>query len=87
MRGETFPVARIYSASAGPAQYPQAAVQIDAGFDLVGGGALVEPVDPAIGSLLVENMPIPSGWSAQSKDHTVVCPSKITTFAIAIKQK
>ena len=86
LHGPAFPAIKIYSASGGFAEDPQAIVQIGVGCDLIGGGALVEPIDPTIGNLLVRSIPVPSGWSAQSKDHNVVCPAKITAFALAIKQ-
>jgi hypothetical protein len=85
-KGTDFPPIKIATATGATSQTPEAVVQIGPGYDLTGGGALVEPLDPTIGNLLFEMVPQGGGWSARSKSHSVPCEARITAYALAIRQ-
>lgn len=65
-----------------PAAHPQAKACFPSNVKLIGGGALVDPVEP--GNLLTGSFPEGNCWVALSKDHKASSPATIKAFAIGI---
>jgi hypothetical protein len=61
-------------------QHPQTYVAVDAGYVMVGGGALASPT----GQYLYYNYPENWRWVAASKDHGVYAPGIVTAYLIEI---
>jgi hypothetical protein len=67
--------------SVGPASHPSATVSVDDGYKLIGGGAVIDPVEPS--NFLTASYPRdPKTWYAAGKDHEIISPAFIRLYAI-----
>jgi len=74
---------KMFIAAGTVASHPTADVTVPADFKLVGGGALIDLVDP--GNYLTACFPIGERtWVAFGKDHEAPSPAAITVFAFAL---
>jgi hypothetical protein len=76
----------VISAMSGEESHPKATAQVSPGRTITCGGAFVHPHPSGIANMLVENHPeVSDKWFAQSKDHVVPAPTRITTYALSFK--
>ena len=71
---------RLSHFTSGAAHHPSGSVNVEAGLQLVGGGAIVNWNGQ--GQLLTASYPEGSTWQAAAKDHFEDDPSTITVYAM-----
>jgi serine/threonine protein kinase len=78
----------VFSTNSETAQHPEATVNIPSEFVLLGGGFNVHW--QGAGNLATASFPSPTNtwtsWTARSKDHEIVDPSILTTYAIGLRR-
>jgi hypothetical protein len=73
-----------FSARSGVASKPSLSLTVPAGFKILGGGAVIDQVEPA--NFLTASYPIDTQtWFAAGKDHEVSAPAAITVIVLAIQ--
>jgi hypothetical protein len=74
---------RQFSNTSSVASHPSVTVTVEQGYKLVGGGAIIDPVEPS--NFLTASYPVsPVSWYAEGKDHEIISPASITAFAIGL---
>ena len=68
---------------------PSASVELDEGYQLVGGGAFITGTDQISPTcqLLTASYPSGNGWCACSHDNWIACSTTITAYAIGLKPR
>jgi hypothetical protein len=73
----------VTSAPSRVASHPAVSVKVDNGCKLIGGGAIIDPVEPS--NFLTASYPLdPETWFAAGKDHEIISPASITAYAIGL---
>jgi hypothetical protein len=77
-------VIKAFTSKSGVASHPSTSVTVPQGFKILGGGALVDSVEPS--NFLTASFPAnQQTWFAAGKDHEISSPASITVWAFAVE--